>query len=580
MSSNAESSQAISGQPAAYTPPSMLPVDSHSLAFTVEAHAQAAPDAPCVEYLGVSISYGELDEWANRFANLLRELGAVRGDVIGCHLPNTPQYVIALVAASKLGCVASGVSPLLAASELAYQINDAGIRFLVTLDSLYATSLGPNDGKLPGLKAAIVCSPIDFLPGWKKALAHLLRKVARLTLPSTRQLRLVAFWPSINAAGNERVYNEIGPDEVVLIQYTGGTTGKPKGAELTLRNAKSNAVQCEVVMGSETGTETFASVFPYFHVAGLGTCLMGLRARARILVIPDPRNLLSFCKAMQKYPPTFIGNVPTLYQMLLHEPEFAKVDFSRLKVGMSGAGPMSADVIPRIEAIIGAGKFCEVYGLTETSTVLTMNPKGHARPGTVGVALPGTDLRVVDAETGEREMPVDEPGELIAHGPQVFGGYLGLPEESAHALRRFDGKTFFYTGDIARMDADGYVTICDRSKDMLIVGGYKVFSVEVENTLKALESIELCAVIGMPDEKRPGNDIVNLYVELSAAGQQKPQDQVKQEILLFCREHMAPYKVPKAIHVIKAIPLTPVGKIDKKALRGPLAAVSGTTAST
>lgn len=542
-------------------------LDERGLAEIVEAHARSAPDAPCLEYLGVSISYGSLDRWANRFAHVLKEQGVARGDVIGIHMPNTPHYVIALVAASKLGCPASGVSPLLTAPELAYQVKDAHIRVLVTLDRLYDDALAPNDGALHDLKSVIVCSPIDFLPRWKKTLAHLLRKVPRFKLPQTRQLALTAFWPAINAASDARIASDIHLDDVVLIQYTGGTTGRPKGARLTLRNVQSNALQSEAMVDYELGAETFASVFPYFHVAGLGACLMGLRQRGRLIVVPDPRDLKSFCAAMQAYPPTVFGNVPTLYQMLLAEPAFDQVDFSRLKIAISGAGPMPPELIPRIEAVIGAGRFCEVYGLTETSPVLTMNPLGHAKPGTVGVAVPGTEIRIVDAETGTREMPVGEPGELIAHGPQVFGGYLGLPEESARALREYEGKTFFYTGDIARVDADGYFTICDRSKDMLIVGGYKVFSVEVENALKALPEIEIAAVIGTPDEARAGNDKVNLYVQLSETGKTQPTAQVTEKILAYCREHLAAYKVPKAIHIVEAIPLTPVGKLDKKALR-------------
>lgn len=547
--------------------PEMPAITEDSLAEIVEKHVREAPDAPCLEYLGVSLTYADLDRWANRFANLLAEHGAQRGDVIGVHLPNTPQYVIALLAASKLACAASGVSPLLTADELAYQVDNAGIKFLVTLDQLFGSAVAPNDGKLPGLKTAFVASPIDFLPGWKKFLARVLKKVPKIELPETRQFQTLEYWPAINAAVDERVHNEVGMDDVVLIQYTGGTTGKPKGAELTQRNLQANAVQSEAMVQYDIGRECFASVFPYFHAAGLGVCLMGLRQRAKILVIPDPRDLKSFCKAMQKHPPTLFGNVPTLYQMLLDEPEFRKVDYSNLKMAMSGAGPMPPEVIPRIEAIVGEGRFCEAYGLTETSPMLTMNPPGRAKPGTVGVPIPGTDIKIVDVEIGEKEMPFDEPGELIAHGPQVFRGYLGLPEESRKALRELQGKTWFYTGDIAKMDEDGYVTICDRAKDMLIVGGFKVFSVEVENKLKALDDVELSAVIGTPDEKRPGNDVVNLYVQLSESGKRKDPEQVKQEIQDFCREHMSAYKVPKAIHIVDAIPLTPVGKVDKKALR-------------
>lgn len=543
------------------------PLGEDSLAEIVEKHVREAPDAPCLEYLGVSLTYADLDRWANRFANLLAEHGAERGDVVGVHLPNTPQFVVALLAASKLACAASGVSPLLTADELAHQVNDAGIRFLVTLDQLFPDAVAPNDGKLPNLKAAFVTGPIDFLPAWKKILARALKKVPKVELPETRQFEVVEYWPAINEAVDERVHNEVDLDDVVLIQYTGGTTGRPKGAELTLRNQQANAAQSEAMASYEKGAESFASVFPYFHLAGLGACLMGLRQRARLLVIPDPRDLKAFCKAMQKHPPTLFGNVPTLYQMLLDEPEFRKVDFSDLKIALSGAGPMPAEVIPRIEAIIGEGKFCEGYGLTETSPMLTMNPPGRSKPGTVGVPLPGTDIKIVDADTGEREMPFNEPGELIARGPQVFRGYLGLPEETAKALREFDGRIWFYTGDIAKMDEEGYITICDRAKDMLIVGGYKVFSVEVENKLKALDDVELSAVIGTPDEKRPGNDVVNLYVQLSESGKAKDPEQVKREITAFCREHMAAYKVPKAIHIVDEIPLTPVGKVDKKVLR-------------
>lgn len=547
--------------------PEMPAITEDSLAEIVEAHVREAPGAPCLEYLGVTLTYADLDRWANRFANLLAEHGAGRGDVIGIHLPNTPQYVITLLAASKLACASSGVSPLLTADELAYQVDNAGIRFLVTLDQLFPSVVAPNDGKLPELKAAFVASPIDFLPSWKKFLARLLKKVPKITLPPTRQFETHEFWPAINEGVDERVHSEVGLDDVVLIQYTGGTTGRPKGAELTQRNLQANAVQSEAMVSYEEGEETFASVFPYFHMAGLGVCLMGLRQRAKLLVAPDPRDLKTFCKAMQKHPPTLFGNVPTLYQMLLDEPEFRKVDFSNLKLAMSGAGPMPAEVIPKIETYVGEGKFCEAYGLTETSPLLTMNPPGRAKPGTVGVPVPGTDIKIVDAETGTREMPFNEPGELIARGPQVFHSYLGLPDETGKALREFEGETWFYTGDIAKMDEEGYITICDRAKDMLIVGGFKVFSVEIENKLKALDDIELSAVIGTPDEKRPGNDVVNLYVQLSENGQAKDPEQVKREITAFCREHMAAYKVPKILHIVDEIPLTPVGKVDKKALR-------------
>jgi long-chain acyl-CoA synthetase len=253
--------------------------------------------------------------------------------------------------------------------------------------------------------------------------------------------------------------------------------------------------------------------------------------------------------------------------MLYEHPEFKKVDFSRLKMAMSGAAPFPPEMIHQLETIIGKGKLAEVYGMTETSPLLTSNPPNRAKIGTVGIPTVGTKLKIVDVETGTREMPVGEPGELIASGPQVTKGYLNLPEASAQTLREFEGDTWIYTGDIAKIDEEGYLTICDRSKDMLIVGGYKVFSVEVEGKLAELDFIELSALIGLPDEKRPGNDIVHLYIQLKADARATHPDELKEKVLHFCREQMAAYKVPKHIHFLDALPLTAVGKLDKKALR-------------
>lgn len=545
----------------------MPDVPDESIPGIVERHVHEAPDAPVIYYLGLQMTIGQVDDLANRLANMLRGLGVERGDVIGLHLPNCPQYVIGLLAAAKLGCPASGVSPLLKPDEIVYQVGNANIRVLITLDQMFSAAASSLDGRLPGLKAAIVTGPIDFLPGWKKTLAAWTGKVPRTVLPTLKHIRVCALWPDILKADNTRVFEPCRMEDVFMIQYTGGTTGNPKGAELSLRNVLSSVIQNETMVEYEIGRETFASVLPWFHIAGLSALFMGLRKRALMIVVPNPRDVKTYCKAMIKRQPTVLGNVPTLYQMLLDEPLFKQVDFSRLKIAVSGAAPAPVELIRRVEEIIGQGKFCEAYGLTETSPTLTINPPGRARPGTIGVPLPGTDIRIVDAETGTREMPFDEPGELIASGPQVFRGYLGLPGETSKALRSFEGHTYFYTGDVARMDKDGYITICDRAKDMLIVGGYKVFSVEVENKLKEVPEIELSAVIGTPDKDRPGNDVVNLYVQLSKVGKDMGDDAVREKILAFCRDKMAAFKVPKHIHIIAQIPLTPVGKVDKKALR-------------
>ncbi len=541
-------------------------IPERSLADFVEEHAKNRPNATAFVYLGVEISWKQLDQHGNRFANLLKSMGMKKGDVMGIHLPNTPQYAVALLAAAKCGVIVSGVSPLLTPPEIVHQVNDAHIKVLLTLDVLYK-AVQPVGADTPTLTHVIVSGPVDFLPGWKKWLAYTLKKVQKIALEPMKDTKLVEFWPAFTAAADGRVYTPIAFDDTIYIQYTGGTTGKPKGAELTLKNMFSNARQGEAWAPYDTGNDTIGAAFPFFHMAGLSLVLMSIQTASRFLIVPDPRNVDLFCKMMQKYQPTVLANVPTLYMMLTESPEFAKIDFSRLRVALSGAAPFPVEAIKKLEAIIGEKKLCEVYGMTESSPLLTSNPPSRPKTGSVGIPVVGTDVRLVDTETGTKEVALGEPGEIIARGPQIMKGYLNLPEASAQTVREFDGHKYLYTGDVAVMDDEGYLTICDRNKDMLIVGGYKVFSVEVESKLKELSFIELCALIGEKDPQRPGNDIVALHVQLNAEGKARPQAEVEQEIMTFCRTTMAPYKVPKKVFFHDALPLTAVGKLDKKALR-------------
>ena len=253
---------------------------------------------------------------------------------------------------------------------------------------------------------------------------------------------------------------------------------------------------------------------------------------------------------------------------LLEEPGFRKLDFSGLKFCISGAAPFPVDRIRELEGVIGIGKVIEVYGMTETSPIVTMNPiKGKKKVGTVGLPVQKTKVKLVDLETGTREVPVGEEGEIIVRGPQVMKGYLNEPGETQLTIRDLEGEDWLYTGDVARMDEDGYFTIVDRTKDMLIVGGFKVFSREVEENLHDHPAIEFCAIIGVPNPERPGSELVKLVVQLNPAYQAKSPEDVKEEIRSFAKKNMSPYKVPKIIEFMENLPLTPLGKVDKKALR-------------
>ncbi|MBC7173552.1 MAG: AMP-binding protein, partial [Polyangiaceae bacterium] len=417
-----------------------------------------------------------------------------------------PQYVLAFLAASKLGMVVSSISPLLTPPEITHQANDARIHVLLSFDALYPTVIKPLAGKIPSLKHVLLSSATELLPSGP---------ACSIEDERMGDVSVLALGEELQKADETPVSSAIAPEDVLFLQYTGGTTGKAKGAQLTLRNIFVNNLQADAFNRYRVGEETIASAYPMFHIGGAAVTYNSLRAGATFMVIPDPRNVVHFCAEMKARPPTVLIAVPALFQMLLACPAFRELDFSGLRLAISAAAPFSSDEIQKLEAVIGEKKICELYGMTETSPVQTCNPASRFKLGSVGIPVPGTDIRIVDAETGTKDLPLGEPGEIIVHGPQVMKGYLSA-DGTSEALRELDGKLWMYTGDIGVMDEEGYLSLCDRSKDMLIVGGYKLFSVEVESKLQALPFVALSAMIGRPDAARPGNDVAHLYVQRTA----------------------------------------------------------------
>lgn len=525
-----------------------------NLADYIAGYADSHSNHTALVYLGHCISYKELDNLGNHLANALKKLGCQAGDVIGIHLPNTPQYIVAWVAAAKLGMVVTSISALLTGPEIAFQVNDSKAKVLLSLDALFNHAVKPVLDQMPGLHTVLLSSATELLPGAPRAKAP----------EHTGKTRVLDLATAMDAADASPVSHRTGKDDIIFLQYTGGTTGKPKGAQLSLRNIIGNNYQVDVFNQYRIGEEVIASAFPMFHIGGTAVTFNALRAGATFIVVPDPRDIPTFVAQMKAHPPTALMNVPALFQMLLASEDFRSLDFSKLRLAVTAAAPFSVDELKKLEAVIGAGKMSEVYGMTETGPVQTCNPASAFRLGYVGIPLPGTDMRLVNPENHAQEVALGEPGEIIVTGPQVMKGYLGSGDNSALIER--EGKVWMMTGDIGIMDEDGYVRICDRSKDMIIVGGYKVFSVEVESKLAALPFVAMSAAVGKPDEARPGNEIVQLYVQ-KKPGVTLSDDEARAEITTFCRANMAPYKVPKEIHFLDAIPLTSVGKIDKKALR-------------
>ncbi len=545
-------------------------IDEPQASYTtlLEEGLRTAPQQPAMHFLGKTFTFQDLDTQSSKFAAFLARNGYGPGDVVGINLPNIPQYLIALAGAIRAGCAVTGISPLLTPDEMVHQINDSGARVLVTLDAIFEHRVQPIREKVPDLAHITVTNITDTLPALKRFLAKLLKKVPTGKMEPIPGKTVLSFMQLLANSPPEKPSVESSLDDTCLIQYTGGTTGLPKGTILTHRNMSAQLNQLTTWLHFESGKEVICSAFPFFHLAGLILCLTSMRTASTQCLIPDPRNTSHICGLIKTYAPTIMANVPTLYQMLLEDPGFTALDFSSVRLCISGAAPFAEESINALESIVGRGKVMEVYGMTETSPMLTMNPMmGKKKIGTVGLPIQSTSIKLVDVETGTKEVSQGEEGELIARGPQVMKGYHNKPAETDHAIREFQGHKWFYTGDVARMDPEGYFSIADRVKDMLIVGGFKVFSREVEEKLYQLPEIEFCAIVGVPDKTRPGSDIVKVFIQLTAEAKDRDPIDMEKGIIAFCREHMAPYKVPKQVEFIPEIPLTSVGKVDKKVLR-------------
>ncbi len=545
-------------------------VDAPEISFSdyFDQIVAAYPKKPAMHFSGTTLTFEELQAQSNRVAQALIDHGCEPGDVVGINLPNIPQYLVAQVAAAKAGCAASGMSPLLTPRELLYQLNDSKAKALFTLDAIFDHRFAGVADNIPALKLVVVTGILDYLPFIKRILGRVVKRVPHGRIRPLSNKTVTHFTRILEDYTDRPAERHVGLDDPFLLQYTGGTTGVPKGTILTQRNLAVNQTQIEAWTKPEYGSEVFLSGFPFFHLAGLAMGLAALATGSAQVLIPNPRDTRFIVKQIAACKPTILVNVPSLYMMLVEEPSFHRQDFSTLKYCLSGASPFPMESILELERIIGRGKLVEVYGLTEASPIVTMNPRfGPKKIGSVGLPVPGTEVRLVDLEDGKSQVPLGEEGELIVAGGQVMKGYLNKPEETRIALREHDGRLWLHTGDVAKMDEDGFFYIVDRTKDMLNVGGFKIFSREVEEKLYEHPAIEFCAIVGTPNTRRPGTDVVKLVVQVSQSHRTKSDDEIKADIMNFARENFSPFKVPKIIEFVEKMPMTPVGKVDKKALR-------------
>jgi long-chain acyl-CoA synthetase len=524
------------------------------------------PTKPALIFMGVEVTFAELDRYANRFAHMLLAQGLKKGDVVGINLPNIPEYVIAWLGILRAGCVVSGVSPLLSAEDMKYQLKDSRAVGLVTLDAIFAARLTKIVADLPDLKVVATTSVGGFLPVIKRVLGRVLKKIPQgkvTPLPGRSVIDMITVIKGGEFSA-EPPEIRVFPDDIAYIQYTGGTTGSPKGAMLTHRSAVADLLIVQIWLSWEEGKGVAVSGFPFFHIAGLFFNENCIYLGWTQILIPNPRDTDHICKEMARYRPTAVVNVPSLYQMLIANPRFKKLDHSRVQTCFSSAAPFPEESQRELEKIVGRGKLLEVYGMTETSPLITMNPdKGKRKLGSIGLPLLNTELRLVDPETGHA-VSVGEPGEICVKGPQVMAGYYEKPDETRQI---FDADGYLHTGDVAIQDEEGYLRIVDRTKDMIIVGGFKVFSKKVEEVMAEHPAIDMIAIIGIPNPDRPGSELVKAFVTPKPDFASGDQETLKADIMKMAKERLSPYEVPKTIEIRKEFPLTVVGKIDKKVLR-------------
>lgn len=515
-----------------------------------------SPEAVAYDFFGYTANYRQFGEEIDRCADTLAALGLKKGDRITISMPTCPQGIICFYAVNKLGAVASMIHPLSPAKEIEFYLNTAKSRFAVTLDAFYG-KFKEAQGKTE-LKTLILCRIPDYLPFLKKIGFNLTKG---RKIPSVPEDRLVVWWSDLMKASHSRVTKaEMGPDEMAVILYSGGTTGVPKGIMLSNFNFISEGMQVSV-WGSLGGGDAILAILPIFHGFGLGVCVnAAFMGGGKSILVPQftPEIVADVIK---KKRPNFVVGVPTLFEALISNPVFRKTDLSCLKATFSGADTLFRPVKERFEAVVrergGNVQLLEGYGLTEAVTAIMATPLGQYREGSVGLPFPDMLAKIVKIGTTDEALVGDE-GEICVSGPAVMLGYLDEPEETANTLRTHaDGKVWLHTGDIGTMDADGFFYFKLRQKRMIKSSGMNVYPAQVEDVLYKHPDVLKACVIGVPDEKQVQR--VKGFVVLK--NPEKAGPEMEKAIIGHCREHLIRWSCPREIEFRDCLPCTLVGKV-------------------
>ncbi|WP_434629156.1 long-chain-fatty-acid--CoA ligase [Chromobacterium sp. CV08] len=514
-------------------------------------------DRPALANMGKQLSYAQLDALSGQFASFLQhKLGLKKGDRVAVMMPNLLQYPITIFGTLRAGGVVVNVNPLYTPRELEHQLKDAGAETIVILENF----AGVLEQVLPRtrIKNVVIASIGDMLGFAKGALVNFVVRKVKKMVPPWRLPGHIRFNDALSA-GAARPYDKValGHEDIAFLQYTGGTTGVAKGAELLHRNIVANMLQASAWVGTlvRPGQEVIVTALPLYHIFSLTANLMVfIEMGALNVLITNPRDIPGFVKELRKYPITCITGVNTLFNALVNNPEFAKLDFSTWRLTLGGGMAVQKAVADKWQAVTGV-PLVEAYGLTETSPAACINPMNLPEyNGTIGLPVSSTEIEIRDAEG--KPVAQGEQGELCIRGPQVMRGYWNRPDETAKVLGA-DG--FLATGDMAMITPEGYVKLVDRKKDMILVSGFNVYPNEIEDVVASHPDVLEVACIGVPDEK--SGEVVKVFVV------KKNPALTDKDVIRYCRENLTGYKVPKVVEFRTELPKTNVGKILRRALR-------------
>ncbi len=511
---------------------------------------------PAFHCMGRTISFKELDKYSSEFASYLQSRGLKRGDRVAIMMPNLLQYPIAIFGVLRAGLIAVNTNPLYTPREMKHQFNDSGVKAIVIAEN-FCSNLEKIIGDT-SIEVVITTSIGEMLGFVKGALVNFVIKRIKKMVPAYELNNTVKMSDALKVGSKFKINPfDSGPDDVILHQYTGGTTGVSKGAMLTNRNMLANMLQMEAWMSKylENGKEIALSPLPMYHIFAFSVnCLAMMKLGAMTILVVNPRDLSSINKEFKKHKVSLMTGVNTLFNALIHNDEFKKVDTSSLKVTVGGGMAIQKAVAEKWYQVTGC-RLSEGYGMTESSPVITINPfDENARIGSIGLPVPSTDVRIVDEDGNV--LGIGQIGELQAKGPQVMKGYYNKPEETAKTII----KDWLCTGDMATMDDDGYFSIVDRKKDMILVSGFNVYPNEIEDVLAMHPKVLEVGVVGAPDEK--SGEVVKVFIV------KKDKSLSEKEIIEYARQYLTGYKVPKIVKFIEEMPKTNVGKILRKDLKG------------